>query len=115
MDARAQQQTSKVHRIGYLGFGAAAPDLQQAFRRRLRELGWVEGQNLTIEYRFAEGQYDRLPGLADELVRLKVDVIVAAGTPPSLAAKNATQTIPIVMVGAADPVRLGTSGRHRVF
>jgi putative ABC transport system substrate-binding protein len=107
MGARAQQQTSKVHRIGYLGFGAAAPDLQGAFRRRLRELGWVEGQNLTIEHRLAEGQYERLPMLAAELVRLKVDVIVASPTPAALAAQKATETIPIVGISFDNPVPLG--------
>ena len=79
----------------------------EAFRQGLRELGWVEGQNIIIDYRFAEGRLDRLPDLADELVRLKVDVIVAGPTPPAVAARNATRTIPIVMTNAAEPVELG--------
>jgi putative ABC transport system substrate-binding protein len=78
-----------------------------AFREGLRELGWIEGKNIVIEYRFAEGQYDRLPALAAELVRLRVDLIAAGPTPPAMAAKNATRTIPIVMLGAAEPVELG--------
>jgi ABC-type uncharacterized transport system substrate-binding protein len=105
--AHAQQQTSKVHRIGYLGAGAAVPLLLEAFEQGLRELGWVEGQNIVIDYRFAEGQYDRLPGLADELIRLKVDVIAASPTPAALAAKNATETVPIVGISFDNPVQLG--------
>jgi putative ABC transport system substrate-binding protein len=103
------QLTSKVHRIGYLSSGSAttAPHLREAFRQGLRELGWVEGQNIVIDYRRAEGRVDRLPDLAAELVRLKVDVIVAAGTTGVAAAKNATATIPIVMIAVSDPVRTG--------
>jgi len=78
-----------------------------AFREGLRELGYVEGQNIAIESRWAEGNYDRLPGLAAELVRLKMDLIVTYGTPASQAAKRATGTIPIVMAGAIDPVASG--------
>ena len=104
---RAQQQTGKVHRIGYLGSGAAVPHLLEAFRRGLRELGWVEGQNVVIDYRFAEGQYGRLPDFADELVRLKMDVIAASPTPAALAAKNATETIPIVGISFDNPVQQG--------
>jgi putative ABC transport system substrate-binding protein len=78
-----------------------------AFRQGLRELGYVEGQNIAIEFRWAEGKYDWLPGLAAELVRLKVNVIVAGGSPAVRAAKHATETIPIVMVGTADPVATG--------
>jgi putative ABC transport system substrate-binding protein len=77
------------------------------FRQGLRELGWVEGQNTVIDYRYAEGRFDRLPGLAAELVRLKVDIIVAAPTPAAAAAKKATGTIPIVMIAVGDPVGLG--------
>ena len=110
LGARAQQ-AGKVHRIGYLAAGSssdAAPFTIGSFRQGLRELGWVEGQNIVIDYRFAEGRYDRLPDLAAELVRLKVDVIVASPTTPAAAAKNATGTIPIVMIGAgADPVGQG--------
>jgi len=103
------QQTEKVYRIGYLGpsSATAVSRFTEAFRRGLRERGWVEGQNIVIEYRFAEGQYDRLPGLAAELARLKVDVIVAIPTPAAVAAKNATATIPIVMTNVGDPVGLG--------
>ena len=103
------QQTEKVYRIGYLGpsSATAVSRFTEAFRQGLRERGWVEGQNIVIEYRFAEGQYDRLPGLAAELARLKVDVIVAIPTPAAVAAKNATATIPIVMTNVGDPVGLG--------
>jgi putative ABC transport system substrate-binding protein len=102
------QQTEKVYRIGYLGpsSATAVSRFTEAFRQGLRERGWVEGQNIVIEYRFAEGQYDRLPGLAAELARLKVDVIVAIPTPAAVAAKNATATIPIVMTNVGDPVGL---------
>ena len=79
----------------------------EAFRQGLRELGWIEGQNIAIEVRAAEGKYDRLPGLAAELVRLKVDVIFASSTPAALAAKHATTTIPIVIGRVADPVGSG--------
>jgi putative ABC transport system substrate-binding protein len=98
----------KVYRIGYLSSGPSASNLYRgAFQQRLRELGWVEGQNIVIDYRFAEGKLDRLPDLAAELVQLKVDVIVAAPTPSAAAAKNATGTIPIIMWGVGDPVGLG--------
>ena len=103
------QPTGKVYRIGLLLSGSAATPAPavEAFREGLRELGWVEGQNIVIDYRFAESRFDRLPDLAAELVRLKVDVIAAGPTPPAVAAKNATGTIPIVMLGAAEPVELG--------
>jgi putative ABC transport system substrate-binding protein len=101
------QQTKKVHRIGYLTTGAGATTNTEAFRRGLRELGYVEGKNIIIEYRRAEGKFDRLPDLAAELVRLKVDLIVAPQTPAALAAKRATETIPIITVGPADPVGSG--------
>jgi ABC-type uncharacterized transport system substrate-binding protein len=103
------QPAGKVHRMGYLASSspASAQPLLEAFRQGLGELGWVEGQNLVVEYRFAEGQHDRLPELAAELVRLKVDLIAAGPTPPALAARNATRTIPIVMTAVGDPVRLG--------
>jgi putative tryptophan/tyrosine transport system substrate-binding protein len=99
------QQPGKVPRVGFLGPRSrldGAPFVN-AFLQGLRELGWVEGQNIAIEYRFAEGRLDRLPDLAAELVRLNVDVILASSTPPALAAKNATRTIPIVMGTSADP------------
>jgi putative ABC transport system substrate-binding protein len=103
--AAEAQQAGKVSRMGFLGL-FAGPNFD-AFRQALRELGWVEGQNLVIDYRSAEGRLDRFPDLAAELVRLKVDIIVAEGTQGVTAAKNATETIPIVMIaGSADPVGL---------
>lgn len=106
--ARAQQ-TSKVSLIGYLG--TSSPSLEEhvlnAFRQKLRELGHVEGKNVAIEYRWAEGRDDRLPELAAELVRMKPDVIVTTGTPGTLAAKQATSTIPIVFASVGDPVSAG--------
>jgi putative ABC transport system substrate-binding protein len=103
------QPVGKVHRIGYLGSGSSTsnPHLPGAFRQGLRELGWIEGQNIVIEYRFAEGRLDRLPALAAEVVRMKVDIIAASPTPAALAAKNATGTIPIVFTSVPDPVGLG--------
>jgi putative ABC transport system substrate-binding protein len=102
------QQAAKVARIGYLGTNVAAfPQLREAFLQRLRDLGYVEGRNVVIEYRSAERKPERLPALAAELIALKVDVIVATGTPASLAAKQATRTLPIVFGGVADPVGSG--------
>ncbi len=102
------QQAAKIARIGYLSPSlATSPHLREAFRQGLRDLGYVEGRNLVIEYRDAEGKYDRLPALAAELVALKVDVIVAPGTPAALAAKHATRTLPIVFPVAVDPVQSG--------
>jgi putative ABC transport system substrate-binding protein len=105
------QQPKKVHRIGYLsGVDPARESARaEAFRLALRELGYVEGQNIAIEYRYAEGKRDRFSELAAELVRLKVDIIVGpSGSAPIRAAKNATKTIPIVMMSlAADPVEAG--------
>jgi putative ABC transport system substrate-binding protein len=105
------QQPKKVPRIGYLSMVNPATDSTRsaAIRLALRDLGHIEGQNVAIEYRYAEGKADRLPELAAELVRLKVDIIVvAAGLRPIQAAKNATKTIPIVMMGAGgDPVEAG--------
>jgi putative ABC transport system substrate-binding protein len=100
------QQPKKVPRIGYLSRSSASGNLPriEAFRQGLRDLGYIEGQNIVIEYRYAEGKSDRLPNLAADLVSLKIDVIVAPGTGPVSAAKRATTTIPIVMVNAADPV-----------
>ena len=107
--AAEAQPAGKVPRIGFLGTRSpsdTAPYLD-AFRQGLRERGWVEGQNIVIEYRWAEGRFDRLPDLAAELVRLKVDIIVAVATPAAAAAKNATATIPIVGISLGDPVGLG--------
>src|SRR5215470_8488058 len=101
------QQPKKVFRIGYLSNADAATDSARAggIRLALRELGYIEGQNVAIEYRYAEGKVDRAPGLAAELVRLKVDIIVVgSGDQWTRAAKNATRTIPIVMAGqGTDP------------
>jgi putative ABC transport system substrate-binding protein len=108
--AAGAQQAAKVARIGFLSAATSgvSPSPLDALRQGLRELGWVEGQNIAIDYRFAEGKSDRLPDLAAELVRLKVDIIVAEATQGVAAAKNATETIPIVMLnGSADPVGLG--------
>jgi len=103
------QQVGKVYRIGYLNAAGPPPSATlDAFKDALREFGYVEGKNLRIDYRFAEGRYDRLPDLAAELVRLKVDIIVTVPTQATAAAKNATKTIPIVMIsGSVDPVGLG--------
>jgi putative tryptophan/tyrosine transport system substrate-binding protein len=102
------QPAGKVSRIGFLFFGAPGPSAEvDAFRQGLRELGYIEGQNATIEYRFAGGQVERLPELASELARLKVDVIVASNTPSAMAAKAATSTIPIVFAVVADAVGAG--------
>ena len=105
--ATEAQPAAKVYRIGYLGTGSSTSGFHEAFRQGLRELGWVEGQNIVIDYRFADGRFDRLPDLAIELVQLKVDIIVASPTPAALAARNATRSIPIVMVNVGDPVGLG--------
>ena len=106
--ARAQQM-GKVPRIGYLGSSSPSlePHFVEAFRQKLRELGHIEGENIAIEYRWAEGQDGRLPDLAAELVRLQPNVIVTAGTPGALAAMQATKTIPIVMASSGDPVGAG--------
>jgi putative ABC transport system substrate-binding protein len=106
--ARAQQKATPV--IGFLGNTAPGPDspFLAALRQGLSETGYVEGQNLAIEYRWAEGRYDRWPALAADLVGRKVDLIVAAaGADAALAAKSATSTIPIVFTGAGDPIRDG--------
>jgi putative ABC transport system substrate-binding protein len=104
-----EQQTEKVLRIGILVASSAsfiAPYIE-TFRQALRGLGYLENQNMAIEYRYAEGKYERLPILAADLVRLKVAIIVTEGTPPSRAAKQATTTIPIVMTVTGDPVVTG--------
>jgi ABC-type uncharacterized transport system substrate-binding protein len=100
--ASEAQQAASLARIGFLAPGSLSeprfPRFLQAFRQGLRELGYVDGQNIAIEFRWAEGRYDRLPGLAAELVRFKVNVSVAGGAPAVQAAKHATETIPIVIV-----------------
>jgi putative ABC transport system substrate-binding protein len=103
------QQARKVHRIGFLGANTRPNLLSriEAFQQGLRELGYVEGQSLIIDYRFSDDKLDRLPDLAHDLVQLGVECIVAAGTIPTLAAKKATATIPIVMGQAGDPVEQG--------
>jgi putative tryptophan/tyrosine transport system substrate-binding protein len=118
------QQSGKIFRIGYLDPSTAPSSaaLVEAFRQELRKLGWIEGKNITIEYRFAEQKNERLPELAADLV-LKVDLLVVAGTGPALAAKKATTTVPIVMATTADAVgsgliaSLGRPGRqyHRAI
>ena len=109
LTARAQQKAMPV--VGFLSLTIAPSALNSppmiAFRKGLSETGYVEGQNLAIEFRFAEGKYDQLPALAADLVGRKVDVIVTIAVAPSLAAKNATSTIPIVFIGVNDPVGLG--------
>ena len=103
------QQTGKIFRIGFLDNSTASGTavLLDAFRQELRKLGWIEGKNITIEYRFAEQKNERLPELAAELVRLKVDLIVTSGGTTPLVAKKATSTIPIVMTISVDPVGAG--------
>jgi len=103
------QPAGKIYRIGMLEMASPALNAANldAFRQGLRELGYVEGQNLAIEYRSADGRFERLPALATELVRLKVDLIVTRATSGALAAKAATKTTPIVMAGAGDPVGAG--------
>ena len=106
--AAEAQQAAKIARIGFLGNSATAlGHLRDAFLQGLRDLGYVEGRNLVIEYRYAEGQLERFPALAAELVALKVEVLVAPPTPAAQAAKRATTTIPIVFAGAGDPVTSG--------
>src|SRR4029077_7895664 len=101
----AEGQAAKIARIGYLaGNPAVNPHIAEAFRQGLRDLGYVEGRNVVIEYRDAEGKLERFPALAAELVALKVDVIVVTSTPAALAAGQATKTLPIVFAAAGDPV-----------
>jgi putative ABC transport system substrate-binding protein len=104
------QQGAKVARIGYLAtdhLAASPPHLHEAFRQGLRDLGYVEGRNVVIEYQEAGGKLERLPALAAELVALKVDVIVAPTAASALVAKQATRTLPIVFFGSADPFTSG--------
>jgi putative tryptophan/tyrosine transport system substrate-binding protein len=103
------QQTGKIFRIGFLDGSTASGSavLVEAFRQELLKMGWIEGKNITIEYRFAEQKRERVPELAADLVGLKVDLIVTSGTPPATAAKKATAAIPIVMTNVGDPVGAG--------
>jgi putative ABC transport system substrate-binding protein len=102
------QPAGKVYRIGFLWDTPAVwPHALEAFRQGLRDLGWIEGQNIVIEYRWAEGRFERLPSLVEELVRLKVDLIVAPTSIYTGAAKRATSTIPIVFASHADPIGSG--------
>jgi len=106
--AAEAQQPGKIPKIGFLGAGGASASWLESFQREFRKLGYVEGKNIAFESRNADTKYDRLPALADELVRLKVDVIITPGANDTRAAKNATRTIPIVFMGAgSDPVTLG--------
>ena len=107
--ATGAQQTRQLHRIGFLGNSTAAleANLVGPFRDGLRDLGYVEGRNVLIEFRWAEGKYERLPVLIGELLALKVDVIVTAGTPATLAVKRATTSTPLVMIAVGDPVGTG--------
>ena len=98
------QSVGKVYRIGYLSPGAASQGVSAPFRDALKELGYIEGRDFVIESRFADAKMDQLPGLAKDLVRVGVDIIVTIGTPTVQAAKDATTAIPIVMAGSADPV-----------
>ena len=109
LPARAQS-AAKVRRVGYLSTGSSSSTYRRpldAFRAALRERGWIEGRNLVIDERYAEGRVDRLPALAAELARLGVDVIAASPTPAALAARDATRTIPIVGMGLTEPVAVG--------
>ena len=108
--AASAQQPGRIFRVGHLA--ASAPSVENTrllgtFQAELRGRGWVEGQNIAFEYRWAEGRSERLPGLAAELAESRVSLIVAGGTPNALAAHKVTQTIPIVMVGATTPVEVG--------
>jgi putative tryptophan/tyrosine transport system substrate-binding protein len=103
----AEAQAEKVWRIGWLQPVALPPSYVDAFRQGLRELGYVESKNILFEYRWADGKLERLPGLASELVRLKMDVIVSGNTSALQALKRATTTIPIIMLGPGDPVAIG--------
>jgi len=109
--ALAQQPTSTIRRVGFLLPGVARTTavrgLLEAFREGLKEYGWVEGQNISVEYRFAGGKKDALPGIAAALVQSRLDVIVAEGTAAIRAAKNVTRTVPIVMAVSNDPVGTG--------
>src|SRR5438094_2496308 len=103
------QQPAKIPRIGFLGNSTPAleENLVGPFREGLRDLGYIEGRNISIEYRWAEGKYERFPTLIAELIALNVDLIVTAGTPATIALKKATTTLPLVMIAVGDPVGTG--------
>lgn len=103
------QQSGKVHRLGKLSAGTkvSRTHLREAFMRGMRDLGYIEGQNLVVEYRYAEGDFGRLPALVRELIEWRPDALLVSTTPGNLAAKAATSTVPIVMVGVADPLGVG--------
>src|SRR3954447_5668231 len=105
--ARAQQPAGRIYRIGYLSGLSREQMLHKAFEEGLRSLGYRVGENVAVEYRFANGELERLPALATELVRLGVDIIVAPFNPSTVAAMKATTTIPIVIVSGLDPVSAG--------
>jgi putative tryptophan/tyrosine transport system substrate-binding protein len=105
-DPIGAQQQAKLVKIGWLGVAVSSTGIE-LFRRELRNLGHLEGKNIVIEARFANNKLDQLSVLADELVRLKVDLLVVPSTPGALAAKNATTTIPIIFIGSGDPVTAG--------
>jgi len=107
--AAQAQQSKSMARLGFLGSSSAERDKRrvEAFHQGLQELGWVDGRNISVEQRFAAGQFDKLPALAAELVRVNPDVLVVAGAPAAHAAKTVTRAIPIVMTNAADPVGTG--------
>ena len=107
--AAAHAQQAKVARVGFLGLVSASSHASRvaALRAGLRDLGWIEGRNVVIEFRWAEGNYERLPALAEELVRLNVDVLVTHGSSGALAARKATSTVPIVITAVADLLALG--------
>src|SRR5215471_8542990 len=109
------QQPGKIPRIGFLGNSTAAleENLVEPFRQGLRDLGYVEGRNILIEYRWAEGKYERFPTLIAELVAQKVDIIVTAGTPASLAVKKQAPSIPLVMLAVGDPIGTVSSRASR--
>src|SRR5256712_11022592 len=108
--AAETQQAGKGPRIGWLSTSAPGP-FDTAFRQGLRELGYVEGQNITIEWRWVRGEFDRLPAVVSELLSLKVDIILAGGTPAALATQKMTAAIPTVMVAGIDPGQAGDGAR----
>ena len=112
---RAQQPAGRVYRVGYLGIAAREQQLRsiKAFEEGLRSLGYRVGESVVIEYRFADGEMERLPALAVDLVRLGVDIIITGFNPITVAAMKATTTIPIVMISGIDPVSTGLPRRER--